>query len=290
MKRPVLILVLSICISSFSMADRWLPIEKTEFYSENREYMLRIRPDEERLTRPGHCAATLYQGKKKIWSRNLINNYAPHRVFVSNSGKYVVTTDDWGAVGDTPIVIYGGSGRLIVVHSLLSLDLIKNIYQITTSRSGAWWDESSITFFCQDDEFLCVRLKWGEMLFIRTDCGSVIGRMGSPLNGGWRIGEDAYEKLTKMAHEKANKMIIDMLSSTDPKKRETAALFCGQEKLVETAPVLRKMLADRASYVTRRLGGIVRVYYIREAARDALVKMGHKIEGVMILEEIAEED
>ena len=88
-------ILLSVAILSFvaaplSLADSWGPIEKTEFSSENRKHVLKISPHPDWPDKPGHCRATLYtvEGaeRREVWSRFLVNNHAPVRVFVSDSG------------------------------------------------------------------------------------------------------------------------------------------------------------------------------------------------------------
>ena len=82
----------------------------------------------------------------EIWSRFLINNHSPVRVFVSDSGKYVVTMDEWHSVGELPVVVYGQRGELIRVHSTDSLGLKDDVLQITITASSYWWNEDSVIF------------------------------------------------------------------------------------------------------------------------------------------------
>ena len=121
-----------------------------EFRSENGQHLLKLEPRDDWPDKPGHCRATLYRldGNKRTekWSRFLINNHAPVQVFVSNSGNYVLTMDEWHSVGELPVVIYGRRGELIRVHSTDSLGLGNDIEHIKMTDSSFWWNEDSVSF------------------------------------------------------------------------------------------------------------------------------------------------
>ena len=62
--------------------------------------------------RPCLATVTIYKkgsrNEDSSYSLELVNLYAPHQVFISNNGVYVVTLDDWGSVGTgkNVLVIY----------------------------------------------------------------------------------------------------------------------------------------------------------------------------------------
>ena len=115
-------------------ADEWMSIERKEFQSPSGKYIFRIVPDESSEYHPGYCKGSLLKisdnKQKLIWSRYLINNRGPVHVFPADSGKYVVTMDEWGEIGTFPIVIYGNKGTLIKVHNTESLGLESDIENI----------------------------------------------------------------------------------------------------------------------------------------------------------------
>lgn len=91
------------------------------WHSDNRVYNFRVTPGDG--GRPAHGA--LYGGRAtdagaEIWSRELFNAVAPGEVLVADSGRFVVTFDEWDAagIGDNVVVIYGPDGRTIGTFSL----------------------------------------------------------------------------------------------------------------------------------------------------------------------------
>jgi len=65
------------------------------------------------------------------------------------------------------------------------------------------------------------------------------------------------------------------LHSADSRERKIAATISGQEQLRQTIPRLKELLADAEYEVHLRpaLPPWVRVYYVREAAQEALQKI-----------------
>lgn len=76
-----------------------------------------------------------------IWDRALVNNVAPVTALTANSGRYVVTFDNWHSVGfgDHVVVIYGPDGSVIRSLSLedfLPADYVK---ALPRSISSIYW-------------------------------------------------------------------------------------------------------------------------------------------------------
>ena len=165
-KRILVTTLLMCAVAATVCADSWGPVEQTEFFSENRKHMLKIGPHADWPSKPGHYRATLFKGKKEVWSRHLINNHAPVRVFVADSGDYVLTMDEWHSVGDLPVVIYGRRGDLIRVHSTDSLGLADDIMHIKMTVSSYWWNENSISFFGPKEQKFFIRLHWGKWIVL----------------------------------------------------------------------------------------------------------------------------
>ncbi|MDB4439553.1 hypothetical protein N9153_01370 [Planctomicrobium sp.] len=200
--------------SSSSFADQWRRISKFEFASENKQHLLKIEPHERWVDKPGHCLATLYRvdGEEHIelWSRFLINNHAPVRVFVSNSGDFVVTMDEWHRVGKLPFVIYGPKGKLICVHSTDSLGLRDDIEHIKRTVSSYWWNENSINFFGPKEEVFYIRLHWGKILLLKLSNGDLMDDDWYELSKGWSITEEKWNSL----HDFAKRHLIKLKNAT----------------------------------------------------------------------------
>jgi hypothetical protein len=63
---------------------------------------------------------------------------------VADSGRYVVTFDEWGRVGYGPnvVVIYGPDGEVIKKYALEGLLTEEEISQVTHGVSSRWWRDS----------------------------------------------------------------------------------------------------------------------------------------------------
>jgi hypothetical protein len=109
---------------------------------------------------------------------------------VHDSGRFVVTFDEWHHVGTNPLVIYGGEGELIAHFSVADLGL-EGHPRIARSVSSYRWDEHAIMLFgpvAGDDpapwrrkleETLFKRLYWGEDLAIDLATGKRLGEHDS---------------------------------------------------------------------------------------------------------------
>jgi hypothetical protein len=224
-------------------------------------------------------------GQTEVWSRYLINNDAPVRVFVADSGKYVVTVDEWHHVGELPVVIYGWRGELIRVHSIDSLGLKEDDAHIGSTVSSYWWDEDSISFFDSDDEIFFIRLHWGKWIMLKLRNGNLLEkeRMVSSVDQ-----QAQYEQKWKDLEEYRTKTLatraIQMLGSKDAHERKTGALVCGQQRLTDAVPQLRALLKDKEFYTSTvystTKGDYLEstiVLYVRKAAKEALALLGDDV-------------
>jgi hypothetical protein len=284
-KRFLMFAFLTCAMSFQAHADSWRAAEKAEFFSENRQYMLKIEPQPDSSNKPGHCRAALLRGKKEIWSRHLINNDAPVRVFVADSGQYVLTMDEWHSVGKLPVVIYGPLGDLIRVHSTESLGLKDDIQHIKRTISSYWWNEASVSFFGPDDEKFFIRLHWGKWIVLDLRSGDLFEKEQTFFRDDLRREhEQEWEKLVQYRQKTLAKHAIRLLGSENAKDRKTGALVSGQEKLREAIPALRRLLDDKESFSTNVPKEWTRVYFVRKAAKEALEAMGEKVQAVIIEE------
>jgi hypothetical protein len=271
--------------SSQARADTWRAPKKTEFFSENRQYMLKIEPHPDWANKPGHCRATLFRGKKEIWSRHLINNEAPVRVFVADSGQYVITMDEWGNVGKLPVVIYGPIGELVRVHSTDSLELKDDTLHIKRTISSYWWNENSISFFGPDEEKYFIRLHWGKWIVLDLHRGDLFQKEQPFFRDDLRREHAReWEKLVQYRQKTLAKHTIRLLGSEKAEDRKTGALVSGQEKLKDAIPRLRKLLDDKEFFTTNVPKEWTRVYFVRKAAKEALEAIGEKVQAVIIEE------
>lgn len=87
----------------------------------------------ERQVRPGRWT--------RLWDRPLLNPVAPVSALVTDSGAYIVTFDDWMAVGTGPhtVVIYDRAGA--VVRALALDDFVSPAHRAALPRSvsSVWW-------------------------------------------------------------------------------------------------------------------------------------------------------
>ena len=277
------ILVALICNA---FPDEWGPVEQTEFFSPAHKYTLKIQPDPDWPNKPGHCSATLFRlGPKKemVWSRDLINDQAPGRVYVADSGEYVLTMDEWGNVGKLPVVIYGRRGVLIRVHSIESLGLDDDILKIKQTVSSQWWNEDSISFFSADEELFLTRLHWGKWIVIELNSGDLVTKGNKFYRDGmWKEPEQIWKSLDAYRMKQLSESVVRLLSSNKPEERKTGALVAGQEKLKETIPRLRQLLTDK-EFFTVSGGGYAEpmaVLYVRKAAVEALISLGQAVKNV----------
>ena len=222
---------------------------------------------------------------RKSGRRFLINNHAPVRVFVSDSGKYVVTMDEWHSVGELPVVVYGQRGELIRVHSTDSLGLKHDVLQITITASSYWWNEDSLIFFGPDEETLFIRLHWGKLLLLRLRDGDLMNDEWYEMSKGWLIPRKTGKPFTTSRGGKSGSVPC-VAGSAVSQERKIAATICGQEKLKEAIPRLRELLADTEhveyfatsagaamdSRVPRQRGGQGGLRNMDEACEDVVVE------------------
>ena len=76
-----------------------------------------------------------------LWDKQLVNDVSPVNAVVANSGRSVVTFDNWHSMGwgDDAVVIYGEGGKL--VRSFALTDLLPDYYfkALPRSVSSIWW-------------------------------------------------------------------------------------------------------------------------------------------------------
>jgi hypothetical protein len=263
--------------------------KEMQFTSPTGSHVFEVIPQKPRVYRPGHCKGELFRLKgderELVWSRHLINNRAVHRAVVSDSGRYVVTLDDWDKDGVLPIVIYGRKGSLRKIHSLESLGLDKDYEHIPLTTAGRHWKEHSLVFFGPDEKTLYIRLRWGDMLMIEMHLGEVMDEEWYRTHRGWAITVPEWNATQEYGEKRSRELAVDLLRSDDPHDQVAAAIAAGQLKVRDAIPGLKALLNSQ-EHLFRWKSGEPRkkVYYVREAATEALDVMGESIEGVVVEE------
>jgi len=245
-------------------ADSWALPSVATIRSENGAFELVITP----ASNKGPTSAILRkkQGEfsTSLWEARLVNKVAPVSAKVTDSGRYVVTFDEWHSVGEKPVVIYGEGGRLIAELSLADLNLERHP-NISRSVSSYWWDEHAIMLFgplaekggepWQQtlEDSLFIRLYWGEVIAIDLASGKL-------RNDQWRTAStkaqrDKLQKVTATYlaatwHRLASEYLRKVSFEPDPSYNGvTGILLAGQLRLREALPLLRELAA------TGRFGG-----------------------------------
>ncbi|MCG3136188.1 MAG: hypothetical protein HJJLKODD_00013 [Phycisphaerae bacterium] len=272
-------------------ADSWNFLTQTVFKSENGKFQLIIHPRDDWPDHPASCQANLYEindeGKKLLWTRNLINEYAPVGIYISNSGEYVVTLDEWGNAGNLPVVIYGQTGQLIEVHNLQSLGLQDEIgNHIFQTVSNTWWRGDSLEFFGPEDMTFVIRLGWGKILALELSTGQLLD-----CDNQSQLG---YEEFQEYIDLKVKQKTLQLLESKDARENQLGAMIAAQIKPQEAIPLLQKLLSSEAYYSIYRIDEtrtdnstleislLQNVYYVRIAAKEVLESMGVEVKGVIL--------
>jgi hypothetical protein len=279
-----IIALCSLFMGMRSISSEISPIEKTEYFSSNRKYVLKLIVENDGLEKPGHCQATLFEvvgiNQKTIWSRYLINNYAPNKVFIADSGDYVITMDEWGCIGEFPVVIYGRRGELIRVHNTDSLGLKDDILHIRMVVGNYLWSEDSVILFSPDEEAFLIRLHWGKWIVLELKTGDLIEK-ATKVAGADLSYDPKWNALEAYKRKALFRGVILMLSSDCAAERKTGAMVCGQEGFRKYVPELRKLLVDKEYLTTNVPKEWTKVYFVRKAAKNALICMGEKVDEVI---------
>ena len=278
-------------------ADQWALPTAREISSSSGKYVLVVTPHQDWSHKHGHCLGALFRldGTKRteIWSRHLINNVSPVEVFVADSGKFVVTMDEWHEMGRLPVVIYDFRGGLVCVHTTDTLGLKDDVQHIMMTVSSYWWNRDSVSFFGPEDKTFIIRLHWGKTLLLWLQQGDLMDDEWRQLHRSWLISDTQWNAIHDFADKKLRKDGLALLDSKDASKRKIGALICGQMKITSAIHRLKELLKDDrygdfiCQYDDSMHPFISRVYYVRKAAKDALEAMSEKVNGVIVEEKIS---
>lgn len=167
-------------------------------------------------------------------------------------------------------IIENDSGEILKEFTYEEILLLDDecLYGIFTT-AGSDWFQNSISIITYDDTFYALRTRWGRVVVINLLTNKVLQEIPPETQG----------QIQNIISQKA----VNLLSSKEPRERQTGAIACGQLKLEEAIPQLKQLLNDKSWYTLTK-GNESReiVFYVRKAAKEALEKMGIKIEKTTI--------
>ncbi len=156
--------VLFICLWLVFTGDSWMMPEKRTIKSENGNYEFTIIPKNyggmlvcsARESCYGYFLSKITG--KYLWRYGLPYGLSPVFVKVANSGKRVVTIDEWGKMGygDNVVVVYGSEGQIIKRYTLEQILSPLQIYSVMHTVSSIWWYRDS--HFENNDSILAVSI------------------------------------------------------------------------------------------------------------------------------------
>lgn len=148
-------------------ADQWISPEQASFHSTNRNYMFVVVPGRKQLgpiglkitqhelsrftalgqdSARGLLCKLSDEGSCEVaWRARLPYPVAPASALVSDSGRIVITFDQWGRAGyGDVIVIYDYSGSVIRKYRLEDFLTSDEILRVPTTVSSRWWSGISL--------------------------------------------------------------------------------------------------------------------------------------------------
>lgn len=135
------------------------------------------------------------------------------------------------------------------------------------TTAGLTWYRNSIAFFDRSERYLIVRLSWGKHLVLDLAKKELI--YGLP------------PRLQDEALDQAKVDVPGLMQSHDRWDRQTGAIHAGQLRIEDAIPRLRELLKDESTYSESATRERV-VYFVREAAKNALLQMGQDPGPVMV--------
>jgi len=271
MKNPTSALML--LVVCWARGDLRPPPSECKYASESGEYVLSVSPAKPGA--PGTCWAELRSKDTVLWARHLIDNVAPAKAFVADSGQYIVTVDEWSRHSDRAITVYGPRGRLIAVHTMETYGVLRGYIASLPHRfPGTWWDNAIFFFGPKQEHFIC-RTDWGQTVVLRLWKGDVLDSARLIERGRVETASDLSE-LLKFADKYSSMWAMRAMNAQDPQQRAAGARIGGQLQIRESVPTLRRLLDDPAwsSLRDSAFVGTKRIFFVRKAAYESLQAMG----------------
>ena len=247
-------------LSAELKADSWAAPSDSTHQSDNGQFQFSVTIGDilSRKKPTGTLRRKTGEHWEVVWTNRLVNQVKPIQVIVTDSGRYVVTFDEYHAVGNNPVVIYGENGRLIANLTLEELKLA-NHPKISRSVSSYWWNEKAIMLFGPPakpggepwrrtlEDSLFIRLYWGEVIEIDLASGKVRdaawhGSLPPDQAATLRTATDTH--LGETWRRLAGKYFRKENFAPDPTwAGVTGILLVGQLRLREALPLLREIAA-----------------------------------------------
>lgn len=270
------LLMITVLLVPIICRAEWVKRPDSEKYqSENKKYsFITVTGDKDKVVK---CKGTLSADEKTIWSRFLVNHISPNKVYITNTGEYVVTIGESYTYGDYPLVIYDKKGKIVKSHSLKSLYSERDSLAFSC---GLTWHNEYIMFFNQDENHFYIRKGKGIYVIVDLRTGDVFFKQKRYSSSGpENIPEPEWEKLVKNGNDQARQIAVEYLNSFEYDKKEIGCRICGEMKIRESIPKLKEYLSSQYSYFSKSENEPwMDVFPIRDAASDALNAMGVKHE------------
>lgn len=145
MQRFIFALIL-FCMGACARADSWPPPRLKVVSSPDGNTLLRITPAFETEENSTALATVLTydpaaKGYRKTSEFRLRNRQAPHDALVTNDARFIVTFDDYAALGRTEnlIVVYRGDGEFLRAWALADIFTSEERSKFERSTSSTWW-------------------------------------------------------------------------------------------------------------------------------------------------------
>jgi len=106
------------------------------------------------------CRVSAGRDCKLIWRTILENTVSPVSALVSDSGRLVITFDEWGRVGyRNAVVVYGRDGKLKRSYELGDILRWDQVLRVPTSVSSRWWSGEYQHKLSPDEKELILRVQ-----------------------------------------------------------------------------------------------------------------------------------
>lgn len=137
------------------------------------------------------------------------------------------------------------------------------------------------TMVLHHGDYFVIRLAWGRLLVFDLRESRLLSPLPSPKAGQPSTephGEQHIpdETLAELLAE-FDALALANLTSSRAEERRIAAIVCGKRNLTEAIPLLRKIARNDPGYhhVFTSVEDSRKVYFVREAAKEALAQMEH---------------
>jgi hypothetical protein len=196
----ILVLVASlVCVVGSASADSWGPPKVKTIESPDGKFRFTVTPGDVGWTdaRARKPVGRLENrspggGWRTVWERPLVNSVAPLNWLVADSGRYVVTFDNWlmAGVGPDVVVVYDAAGKTVVslaLDEILPRDMVPTLPR---SVSSIWWAGEHV--FSADGSRVLLRVARpgdyrppGQQVHFTMELDPLTGRAAPVLDSSW---------------------------------------------------------------------------------------------------------